>query len=73
MKAPVEVPPSGTQLTVGRADVPQQVPRAVIEAPPSDKIVAPNVAVVSVTDETVGDVRIGAEGPPFVINVPSGE
>jgi len=57
---PVVVPPSARQLVVGEGEVPQQVPLAVIEDPPSEARLAPKVAVVSVIEETVGEVTVGA-------------
>ena len=60
MKTPVVVPPSARQLVVGLAEVPQQVPRAVRAAPPLEVTLAPNVAVVSVTEAKVGEVTVGA-------------
>ena len=54
------VPPSARQLVVGLAEVPQQVPRAVRVAPPSEVTLAPNVAVVEVMEVAVGEVTVGA-------------
>ena len=57
---PVVVPPSARQFETGLAVVPQQVPRAVIAAPPSEVTLAPSVADVSVIEATVGEVTVGA-------------
>jgi len=47
---------------VGFADVLQQAPRAVIAAPPSDKMVPPHSAVVSVIALTAAVDTVGATG-----------
>ena len=59
VKRPTEVPPSGLQLIIGTAETSQQMPRAVIDEPPSDETVAPNVAVVFVISAEVGRVSVG--------------
>ena len=56
---PVVIPPSATQLVVGAAAVPQQVPRAVRVAPPFEVTFAPKVAVVLVMRVAVGEVTVG--------------
>ena len=54
------VPPTDEQFVIGAAANPQQVPRAVIAAPPSEVTFAPRVAPVVLMAETVGDVTVGA-------------
>ena len=54
---PVAVPPSGRQFVVGDADVPQHVPRAVIDTP--DTRVAPMMEVLLPTEVMVGVVTEG--------------
>lgn len=58
------VPPSATQAAFGRLgtgdEVDQQVPRAVSVAPPSDVMVAPSTAEVSVMLADDGEVNTGA-------------
>ena len=49
----------------------QQVPRAVILAPPSAVTLAPRVAPVEVMEVAVGEVTVGALAS--VVNVPSAE
>ena len=72
MYAPVVVPPSAVQLVVGAAVVAQQVPRAVIEAgTPREETVAPRVAVVVVTEETVGVTTVGTTLAAPVVNCTS--
>ena len=70
MKTPVVVPPSARQLVVGAAEVPQQVPRAVRAAPPSEVTLAPRVAPLEVIEVAVGEVTVGVVR---VVNVPSAE
>ena len=52
-------PPSAKQLVTGVAVVPQQVPRAVNELPLFEVTVAPNVAVVFVIADDVGEESDG--------------
>ena len=60
MKTPVVVPPSAVQLVTGDGEVPQQVPRAEMEAgTPREVTFAPRVAPVVVMAETVGVVTVG--------------
>ena len=60
MNVPVVVPVAAEQFVVGLAVVPQQVPRAEIEAgTPKEVTVAPRVAPVVVMEETVGVVTVG--------------
>ena len=69
MKAPVVTPPWAKQLVVGAAAVPQQVPRAVRVAPPLEVTLAPRVAVEDVTEDTVGEVTVGATTAAVVKDV----
>jgi hypothetical protein len=71
VKTPVVTPPCATQLVVGAGDVPQQVPRAVIDAgTPRDVTLAPKVAEFDVIPETVGEVTVGSAS---VVKLPSAE
>ena len=71
VNAPVVVPPWATQFVTGAGVVPQQVPRAEMEAgTPRDVTLAPRVALVDMTEVTVGVVTVGTIK---VANVPSGE
>ena len=70
MKTPVVVPPSAVQLVVGVAVVAQQVPLAVIAAPPSDVTFAPNVAPVEVMEVAVGEVTVGTACVTIVCPAP---
>lgn len=60
VNTPVAVPPSAAQLSVGAAVVPQQVPRAVMLAPPLEVMLAPKVAPEPVIEVAVGEVTVGA-------------
>ena len=71
VNVPVLVPAAATQFVVGLGDVPQQVPRSVMVAPPSDDTVPPSVTVESVIDVAVGDVTVGVSAN--VVNVASAE
>ena len=63
VNTPVVVPPSATQFVVGAGEVPQQVPRAIIEPPRlADVTVAPSVAVVLPILVTVGADIDGVKG-----------
>jgi hypothetical protein len=64
VKASTAVPPSAKGLSpaVTPAEVFQTVPRAEMDAFPSKEIVAPRVAVLLVTVETVGDINVGKTG-----------
>ena len=54
---PRPVPPAAVQFVVGAGDVPQQVPRAEIEAGvPKEVTLAPRVALVEVMAEWVDDI-----------------
>ncbi len=70
MKTPVVVPPSARQLVAGAAEVPQQVPRAVIAAPPSEVTLAPKVAPVEIMEVAVGEVTVGGVDVKTTVNVP---
>ena len=54
---------------VGLAEVPQQTPLAVTEAPPSDITFPPLAAVVWVMEEGVAVVTVGKEIPEDVVKV----
>ena len=67
----MSVPPSAEQLVcvVCWVEVPQQVPRAVMLAPPSEVMLAPRVAPVDVIDAEVGVVTVGAVGATYTDSV----
>ena len=70
MYGPVVVPPSAKQLVTGAGVVPQQVPRAEIEAgTPREVTFAPRVAPVVVMEVAVGEVTVGAALAAEVVNV----
>ena len=62
VNAPVVVAPCGLQFVTGDDVVPQHIPRAESTTPPFDETLAPNVAVVLVTDEDVGVLIEGVVG-----------
>ena len=75
VKTPVVVPPSAVQLVTGDGEVPQQVPRAEMEAgTPREVTFAPKVAPEEVMADEVGEVTVGTalavQIPPTIEDPP---
>ena len=70
VKTPVVVPEAGVQLVVGFVVVPQQVPRAEIDAgEPREVTLAPRVAPVEVTELEVGVVTVGTAAEELTVTL----